>query len=180
MTFADLLARFDALLDSFDPDARAFVSPVFRQRLNALPSAEAELLLAEIVEAAEAAGADPFERLRALSRAPFRATTPEAATHTIAELIDASERHAIVGAVEGVITNTWRTRGYTEYRVSDGEATLVIGVHGRAPGETPQGQRIIATVKLPRGASAITEPIDPAKPSVLGAVAAQVIGFRPL
>lgn len=180
VTFADQLARFDALIEPLGLPAAEFVSSILRARLAALPETEAESFVREACDAADEAEDDLSARLRALSRPPFRATTPEAPTHTIAELIEASDERAVVGAVAGRITDTWRAHGYTEYRVGDGAETLVIGVHGRSPGEIPDDQRVLVSVELPRDARAVTEPIDPKRPSILGAVAATLIGFRTL
>lgn len=180
MTLAQQFSRFQALLEPLGPLAAGFISSILRERLDSLPQEESERLLAEACDRADEAGDDLAARLRALSRPPFRATTPAEPTTTIDDLIEASDSADVVGAVAGTITNTWRTHGYTEYRVSDGGQTLVIGVHGRSPLETPEGQRVIVTVALPHRARAITEPVDPARPSVLGAVAATLLGYRPL
>jgi hypothetical protein len=178
VTLADQLARFDVLIEPLGPLVAEFVSSTLRERLAALPEGAAESFLREACDAADEADDDLGARLRALSRRPYCATTPEAPTHTIAELIEASDERAVVGAVAGRITDTWRTHGYAEYRVGDGAETLVIGVHGRPPAEIPDGQRVLVTVELPRDARAVTEPIDPQRPSILGAVAATLIGFR--
>jgi hypothetical protein len=103
-----------------------------------------------------------------------------APTHTIAELISASDLAEATGTVAAAVVDVWTMPGYTEYRLADGTDTLVIGVTGRGGWpETPsQGQDVVSTIRISRGAASITEPIDPRRPSVLGAVPAEIVGLR--
>lgn len=203
MTLAQQLTRLETLLDSIDPAVVAWVTRGLDD--DAVPShlsglqADVEAFVGALCDAVESAGSGPAARRQALAEFLRHATRPTASstpaltviaptatadrdvTHTIAALIDASDSSDATGTIAAVVVDVWTTHGYTEYRLSDGTDTLVIGVTGSSEcgGEAPtQGDELVSTVRIARGAASITEPVDPRRPSILGAVPAELVSFR--
>lgn len=143
--------------------------------------ADLEFLLSDLCDAAEAAGDSPYERRAALTgSAPVRPCTTTAAdtaeTRTIADLVEQSHEAEAVGTVGGRIVDAWDSAGYVEFRLADASHTLVLGIRDPDHESLPAlGQELLVTVRIRKGATAITEPIDPRRPSVLGAVPADYL-----
>lgn len=203
VTLAQQLTRLETLLDSIDPAVMAWVTRALDD--GAVPShlselqAEVEAFVGAACDAIESAGSGPAARRQALAEflrhasrpstpAPAGAAaapvTPAAATpaptHSIAELIHASDSADATGTIAATVVDVWTTPGYTEYRLGDPTDTLVIGVTGSGdcPDKPVTGQDIVTTVRIARGAASITEPVDPRRPSVLGAVPAELVDFH--
>ncbi|RPE78301.1 MULTISPECIES: hypothetical protein [unclassified Frondihabitans] len=141
------------------------------------------VLLDDLTEAAESAGSGAHARRTALTSAAPPAHEPpgipDEATHTVEELVSASETTDVVGTVEGRITDLWSATGYAEYRLADTSGTLVIGMRDlKSAPATGLGDDVVMTVRIRKGAAAITEPIDPRRPSILGAVPAEYLAYR--
>lgn len=168
--------------ESTDDDARVDGVAVFTVALEPRHR-DLCVLLDDLQEAADMAGADAYRRRTALtSDAPPAhepVAAPDDATHTVEELVVASETTDIVGTVSGRITDRWSATGYAEYRLADASGTLVIGTRDldTAPA-TELGENVVMTVRIRKGAAAITEPIDPKRPSILGAVPAEYLAYR--
>jgi hypothetical protein len=196
VTLAQQLTRLETLLDSIDPAVMAWVTRALDD--GAVPShlselqAEVEAFVGAACDAIESAGSGPAARRQALAeflRHASRPSTPAPAapaapapapTHSIAELIHASDSADATGTISATVVDVWTTPGYTEYRLGDPTDTLVIGVTGSGdcPDKPVTGQEIVTTVRIARGAASITEPIDPRRPSVLGAVPAELVDFH--
>lgn len=141
------------------------------------------VLLDDLIDAAESTGSGAYARRTALTSAAPPALEPHGipddATHTVEELVSASETTDVVGTVEGRITDRWSSTGYAEYRLADTSGTLVIGMRDLdAAPPTATGDDVVMTVRIRKGAAAITEPIDPRRPSILGAVPAEYLAYR--
>ncbi|AMM19077.1 hypothetical protein AX769_01655 [Frondihabitans sp. PAMC 28766] len=186
---------------------RAYDDDTTPEQLRDL-QADVEALVSSLCEAVEAAGPGPAARRQALgdylrhATQPTRASAPDpaadtdtapvtltapvhapapAVTHSISDLIRASDTAETTGTVAATVVDVWSTPGYVEYRLSDGAETLVIGVHEAGCDVTPTtGQQAVTTVRIAKGAATITEPVDPRRPSILGAVPAELLEFRPV